>query len=411
MIEDSSKLLFELDLHKKKYNVWLSLTSRKMYMNNIYISAKDMDPVWFNIAYHSIDSRSNDTVPDELFYLKLFILYSCKQKGYLADLENIMGIDQLKAECLGKQPEAFYFDRLYTFINNNNYSYGMISPLVPLYLNGSIPSDFLLSVQSHSSEKNALYVLIRFIRASRKVPVLSRRIKLRIGKRISKKNTLNYLNAKGYKEIMNLSYASYSGCLFFSAKGADNKLYFIKSETPFGDSLSVEYNAARRLIPTGSELYLSPIVDMSSETCLVYLFKPQITLSDILKKRKLQEEELVLLGNFLLKVISDLYERKIIHRDITPNNIIVEMQNNIICNYKLIDFGVAAVDDQLPTNIKREKAINRTAGSNFRYSDTEWNDAMSSWLILLSSADVMTASVSELLDQLYDRKNTYFIKW
>lgn len=93
----------------------------------------------------------------------------------------------------------------------------------------------------------------------------------------------------------------------------------------------------------------------------IFIFEEYIegsTLKNILKSDKLSISEALKLTEDMLKVMLEMEEKRIVHRDIKPDNIIKNKQGD----WYLIDFGIARVLDMCSLTMTEAKIGPHTPG-------------------------------------------------
>ncbi|WFR57327.1 serine/threonine-protein kinase [Anaerocolumna sp. AGMB13025] len=117
------------------------------------------------------------------------------------------------------------------------------------------------------------------------------------------------------------------------------------------------------------------ILEMDSYDCNdekgIYIFEEFIegdTLTNILKKSKLEISDALDLANNMLSVMVEMEEKRIVHRDIKPDNIIKKKNEE----WYLIDFGIARVLDMNSLTLTEARIGPHTPGYGapelFQYS-------------------------------------------
>lgn len=190
--------------------------------------------------------------------------------------------------------------------------------------------------------------------------------------------TNSYLNKHKVKAIHLLKTdKSSSGCSLYIVTTEDDNMFFVKgNEIRELDSIKREKEASRR-IKCLNNIRCFYLIDSAgidaNYLALNYVTWP--TLSDIclLQKKNVSFEKCLI--DFCLEVIQDLFEAKIIHRDIRADNIFV-IQNGEHYQFLLTDFGCAVFDRKVPrvkTDIQRFNYL--IAGVDCRAGANVWDDA------------------------------------
>ena len=120
----------------------------------------------------------------------------------------------------------------------------------------------------------------------------------------------------------------------------------------------------------------------------IFEFLNDETLEDILLKRSLTKEEIIVLIRSMNEILSDLEKFKIIHRDIAPKNIILKYQNGKLIGIRIIDFGYAVIQQQEYLNIHNifDWKVLRSLGDTFKPDLYCWDDAVAT-LNMLEKVD------------------------
>ncbi len=117
------------------------------------------------------------------------------------------------------------------------------------------------------------------------------------------------------------------------------KADLIASET-FVQRFLKEARAAARLTHPN----IVSIYDADEDQGTIYIAMELLageSLDKLIRKRKFSEEEIVLFGIQMARILDYAHQRGIIHRDIKPGNIVLDANGQI----KITDFGVARIED------------------------------------------------------------------
>jgi eukaryotic-like serine/threonine-protein kinase len=103
-----------------------------------------------------------------------------------------------------------------------------------------------------------------------------------------------------------------------------------------------------RVIGRLSHPNIVTIYDVGEDQETVYIameFLHGVTLSDFIKDKRLDAQEVVELGTQIAETLDYAHQKGVIHRDIKPSNIVVQPDSRI----KITDFGIAHIDDASST--------------------------------------------------------------
>ena len=117
------------------------------------------------------------------------------------------------------------------------------------------------------------------------------------------------------------------------------------------------------------EIYSGKIKDIEKETedkhiyCLVLEYVPNGTLEEYYEKNKeknkdnfvpIEQDFIIKIFKQILDALSYLFNRSIMHRDIKPDNILLDENNNV----KISDFGISAIYfDENPENLNKNQEL------------------------------------------------------
>ena len=192
---------------------------------------------------------------------------------------------------------------------------------------------------------------------------------------------------------------SASTCLFFYAE-KDNSRFFIKDkEIKQLDSIKREKQASALL--HDKENYLH---DLASEKDYLMLpFEEVPTLSKYMLDNKVDVKFMKSLTDFCIRVLEELESKRIIHRDIRPENIFV-YKNKEVVDFRLIDFGCSIYKNK--ENLLNNSIFKldfETAGVNYRAGVRTWDDAGSCYVMLKRMLDDCNIEGKELLNKISRR--------
>lgn len=178
---------------------------------------------------------------------------------------------------------------------------------------------------------------------------------------------------------------SASGCLIYRGLGIDNKEYFIKGGEIKGlHTVQVEKKASRLLKDNNNGNYL---VDLAGEDedYVIFPFTADSSLEEIMHSHSLDEQFVFQLRDFFIEILDELFEKRIVHRDIRTGNILVHCDNGR-WHFTLIDFGCAIINGKRAIANAYEFDDYHTAGINCKAGAQHWDDAGSALLILSAFA-------------------------
>lgn len=181
---------------------------------------------------------------------------------------------------------------------------------------------------------------------------------------------------------------SASGCKFFLIKDRKDKTFFFKSgEIRQLNTVKKEKYAANRIFAEAKhkEFYLTDYAPLDSDY-LMFPFMEEPTFDEYVVTHDFDKSHFIDLIKFFENVLDDLYEMKIIHRDIRPENIMVCSGGYPL--YTLIDFGCSYINE-VPIYLTNRISIDdyHTAGINCRAGANIWDDAGSAYLMCEMIAD------------------------
>lgn len=387
---------------KKKVYVSDEIKLGKNDSKDIILTKNDMDEKWIKNVFDTADYTDHNCVKcngENKQYILLYILLSTKYRLYYSDVIEFMNHEEIcrRSDGTGNLHTLLY-DDLLKYISEHGYSYVRMKGNV--YLINRRP---FIPFRKYSLNENLSYAGIRsiFLTLIQIIRQISFLMLQKIIKKISV-HTRKYELKKRYGDVKIVKTESFSGNLFFTAENNIGDKIFIKCSPLFVFNNAYEYKATGIMssLHSNKRLYLLPHLQESNEKILVYDYSDKhITLGDVLSKRKLTEIEQNLLLIFIREIIDDLSEHNVIHRDIHPGNIILEMDDeDKIRSFKLIDFGCSCINQEVNNNTFIEKWTNRYSGNNFRKSINSWDDSISAvYLYLQVAREVTENNMNELM--------------
>ena len=172
---------------------------------------------------------------------------------------------------------------------------------------------------------------------------------------------------------------SNSGCVFLSVKDENNKIFVKGNEPPVFKSIKNEIciNNQLKNDAVAKEVFVLSVAADSFFRWIAFPFSDDILLSDQIKERPLNQNELELLARFLLKALDCLAAKKIVHRDIRLENIMCKLNTEgEVKSFRLIDFGCSVFDgkDIWKYSLCDRHMADVVCGEN-RYNDITVDDA------------------------------------
>lgn len=359
----------------------------------VVLTERDIDTRWLDeICQCTEKSKTGEfryISSNDRKYILLYLIFSTRRRIFLEDIIDIGEWNELfTIKNEGFDFQSHYWNKLNQFMTKKGYKYKMLKGNVNLYCGEiRIPYKMYRWNEKCSIAEVVLFgTRLRGYLAGRWGYGLSC-----IGKTISRKKVRNGLK-KDYAEVRDLYFSSQSGCLLFQGTNSNGEKQFIKYGRLIGADIKDEYLAVKWLVQNTkqSSYYLLPdYVDSQGEKIVYNYEQRQITLKEIIKNRSLNNEEFENLLDFLIAVLEDLKNYHVVHRDIHPDNILVQLdEKEKIIAYRLIDFGCACIHEVLRKENWRDRRKNKYAGSIFRYSVNGWNDAASALFLVLELSNI-----------------------
>lgn len=379
----------QLSFYNGKRDVFIKIGKKKerLVKAGVVITSKDIDIRWLDEICKLIekDAAGNYNVSNNCVrkYLLLYLIFSTRQRIFLEDIIDIGEEHELyRKKNKGFDFQNYYWNELSSFMTENGYKYKMLKSNIDLYQGEiRVPQE-----RYNWNERWSLAGIKLFVTRLESYFIgRTGYCTSCIGREISRTKVRRSIT-KDFREVNDLLFRSQSGCLFFRGISIEGRKKFIKCAGVFGADILDEYIATRWLKEkTGREMYyVLPKYPESQEKKLIYDYEEQqITLNEVLQMRNLQIEEFEMLLDFFIAVLEELKEYHVIHRDIRPDNILVQFDNKgRITMYKLIDFGCACINEKIRNKNWRDRRKNKYAGSFFRYSLNGWNDAASALFLI-----------------------------
>lgn len=129
---------------------------------------------------------------------------------------------------------------------------------------------------------------------------------------------------------------------------------------------------------------LYPVQYNKEQRWIKYCYKNGNDIESMLEKRKLTQNELNLLGEFLVEVLDFLYKADVIHCDLRPNNLVYDQNDSgEITKFYLTDLGCCSIAGSTPW--KAGKRVTNIfmmgVGGTYRYNKRIIDDAASAFLL------------------------------
>jgi hypothetical protein len=140
-----------------------------------------------------------------------------------------------------------------------------------------------------------------------------------------------------------------------------------------------EYEILKKLHDNGVKLFQNPIlyIDREGKNVLVLPHLAGVTLDEYLKTSEISKDKSNFIINYLDSALESLIRNRIIHRDIRPENILIDEQRD--CT--LIDFQMA-ISEEHPVfkeynEFKKNPKQIKNLGGDYKYARFIWNDRYS----------------------------------
>ncbi len=368
---------------KQKYRVhyFINVNNQKVMVDLRHVGDGYYDKSW------QMDMLERRVYNEEGYYTLCLndyyyslIYHAILQKPMFSyDYENRL---QIMASKLGKSilvGESEFLRELNLFMNENKYKYTVCDDY----------SVFFKFDKVKEFEKISLIAKYRRLLKINRMNIYDKPINMmyKIQKYIwllrGEKELKQSLAEKGIENLERYNFKRWvrKGKFYIGTKN-ENKV-FIKVSDKYSSALS-EIESMKRLNQRkDTENKYFNIVDYSEthkSPYIVFEYSNIVTLKEYIDKNKsLKEEELELLMKFLDSVLRELHNNKIIHRDIRPENISVNIKHNKVIGYQIFDFGYSVVNnnDYFDINNKYDKHVLIRLGKEYKYSQMKWDDAAS----------------------------------
>ena len=162
-----------------------------------------------------------------------------------------------------------------------------------------------------------------------------------------------YDNPDNYMEVEAVGRGSHGKVTKMKHKMSD-QLLIEKSENGV-DSIKFMENEARilRKLHHPKICRLKRVCKKERINSLILEYYPDQTLQHLLEKTKLDEQSCVQIVHQMLEILIYMHQKGVFHRDIKPDNVLVEQGNKGDLDVKLIDFGVACFADDPEDQFKQ----------------------------------------------------------
>jgi len=188
--------------------------------------------------------------------------------------------------------------------------------------------------------------------------------------------------------ILNKKGTSASGCVFAITNDNEQKMFVKGNESPLYNSIKNEIQI--QYILKASECRTDKFLYMKEhDKNLKWIAFPYVnnqTLREYIKLKNLDKVELDMFGDFLLEVLNNLNNTKVIHRDLRLENImVIKNWYGSIEKFMLFDFGfsVYANNDQWRTKKVWDKRLIKIVGGKNRYNDYIVDDAAAAYCMYI----------------------------
>lgn len=366
---------------KQKYRVhyYLKVQDKKIMVDLRYVGDGYYDSNWQkNMLKNRVYEDEFYHLSPEDYYYSL-VYHSIIQKP-------MFGFDyreRLKKMSMGlfNMPivnEEDHLKKLDDYFNKNNYEY-------------TVPEDYSVLFNFDKVNKKVKVDKIKYLRRQfklKKVPmyvkVIDRAYKFekvlwttfsegKFKKILKEKYNIDNVERFNYDRWVRLG-KYYTGM-------KHNQKLFIKVADKFNTHRS-EIKAFKLLSNNKDDMFLNLIAYSEDEKYgfVAYKYENILTLDEALDKVEFTEDNVRAFIEFLKKALDKLNDKKIVHRDIRPQNIMVVLDDNRkIIGYKIFDFGYAVINevDNLDFKNVYDKNTLVKLGTQFKYSVLKWDDAVS----------------------------------
>lgn len=201
---------------------------------------------------------------------------------------------------------------------------------------------------------------------------------------------------------------SISGCTFMSAEIDGEKVFIKGNDVGAYCALENEIFVQKRLIEQGTDEKLFLLMKGADQSgkYIIYPFCKTSTLRDMISSGIINSEDTNRIGKFLVIIIEKLHNMGIVHRDLRPENISVELSaDGRITSLRLLDFGCsyAGGTPLWSDGSFWSKYFSRYVCGEFRYSERLVDDAAAAYLIYLLCGGSCEDDTSKKLRQCIGR--------
>jgi len=170
---------------------------------------------------------------------------------------------------------------------------------------------------------------------------------------------------------------------YFRARDAAGNEFFIKTDSSYA-TLENEASLSRKLYNTGVNTPELVAVDSCcNKKYMVYRYVSGMRLADLMEQALwLNERRASALVTQLIEMLDGLYAARVVHRDLTPGNILISQSaRNEFTSY-LIDFSFSVDLDDRSLLRSIPYWVERELGGAYRMKEGVWDDAYSVLKIL-----------------------------
>lgn len=351
-------------------HLFVKIDGRTFRVRNIYLEQKAIDPKWIMDILARKKQKESYYVLSEMDY-RMFILYY--ELIYLRS-GTYEKLQALKAtERFSENIKENALEQINVFFRENGY-HACAQKHITNYINVNVYCQL---------EKNHKGTLVSYFLSKIYWINLFKIVYFQSRHQFKTVSDNQLLEIK--RQVSNLSpfhnSDSTSGCQIFVGENEEKEKCFVKvaSKKEAKKTIALEKKAARIL--SGSQYVLTD--DSTNEEYLIFSYLCGETLESFIKKRSFTQDECFRFLIFLNEILDQLFEKRIIHRDLRADNIFVTRSNEGEISFVLLDFGAAIINFEIDFSQAEivRKAEENGLGGNCRAGMAVWDDAASAVLL------------------------------